>query len=85
MARSGPSLAAKIPTAGGSCTGWWSASRRQQGAYLALLPDEFTFYVPGTQPLRVAHGVPGRNRVGFYRSQSDAAIAAEIEHVRERR
>jgi hypothetical protein len=55
----------------------------QQGAYLAVLPDECTFYVPGTQPLRISHGVPGRNRVGFYRSQSDAAIAAEIDHVRE--
>jgi predicted phosphodiesterase len=55
----------------------------QQGAYLAMLPDECTFYVPGTQPLRIAHGVPGRNRVGFYRGQSDAAMAAEIDGVRE--
>jgi len=55
-----------------------------QGAYLALLPDDLTVYIPGTQPLRMAHGVPGRNRVGFYRAQSDAAIAAEIERVAER-
>ena len=54
-----------------------------QGAYLALLPDELTVYVPGAQPLRVAHGVPGRNRVGFYRSQADSAVAAEIGHVHE--
>ena len=31
-----------------------------QGAYLAMLPDERTLYIPGTQPLRIAHGVPGR-------------------------
>jgi len=55
----------------------------QQGAYLAMLPDECTCYVPGAQPLRIAHGVPGRNRVGFYRAQPAAAIAAEIDHVRE--
>lgn len=55
-----------------------------QGAYLAALPDDLTLYLPGTQPLRIAHGVPGRNRVGFYRSQPDSAIAAEITHVRER-
>ena len=63
----------------------WLVERIQpaQGAYLALLPDELTLYVPGAQPLRVAHGVPGRNRVGFYRSQADAAIAAEIEAVQE--
>lgn len=54
-----------------------------QGAYLGTLPDECTYYVPGTQPLRIAHGVPGRNRVGFYRAQPDAAIAAEIDGVRE--
>lgn len=54
-----------------------------QGAYLAMLPDERTLYVPGTAPLRIAHGVPGRNRVGFYRKQSDAAIVAEIEGVQE--
>lgn len=54
-----------------------------QGAYLAMLPDDCTFYVPGTQPLRIAHGVPGRNRVGFYREQPAAKIAAEIEAVAE--
>jgi predicted phosphodiesterase len=54
-----------------------------QGEYLGMLPDEHTFYVPGTMPLRIAHGVPGRNRTGFYRSQTDAAIAAEIRGVRE--
>lgn len=56
----------------------------QQGAYLAMLPDECTYYLAGTQPLRAAHGVPGRNRVGFYRSQPNASIAAEIDGVYER-
>lgn len=55
-----------------------------QGAYLAMLPDERTFYIPGTQPLRIAHGVPGRNRVGFYNGQAAAQIVAEIQGVGER-
>jgi predicted phosphodiesterase len=54
-----------------------------QGEYLAMLPDDCTLYLPSTAPLRIAHGVPGRNRTGFYRSQADAAIAAEILGVRE--
>ena len=54
-----------------------------QGNYLAMLPDERTFYLPGTQPLRIAHGVPGRNRVGFYTGQPEAQIAAEIQEVTE--
>ena len=53
-----------------------------QGQYLAMLPDDCTLYLPGTAPLRIVHGVPGRNRTGFYRSQADAAIAAEILGVR---
>jgi predicted phosphodiesterase len=56
----------------------------EQGNFLATLPDERTLYVPGTQPLRIAHGVPGRNRVGFYNEQREAKIAAEIHHVEER-
>ena len=58
--------------------------RPQQGAYLAMLPDERTFYLPGTQPLRIAHGVPGRNRVGFYNHQPVEQIFLEIHDVRER-
>lgn len=54
-----------------------------QGNYLAMLPDECTFYLPGTQPLRVAHGVPGRNRVGFYNDQPEAQIAGEIQEIQE--
>lgn len=54
-----------------------------QGAYLAMLPDERTLYIPGTQPLRIAHGVPGRNRVGFYNGQPDAQIVAEIRDINE--
>ncbi|MBX3012712.1 MAG: metallophosphoesterase family protein [Caldilineaceae bacterium] len=55
----------------------------EQGAYLATLPDERTFYFPGTRPIRIAHGVPGRNRVGFYNEQKDAEIAAELQSIRE--
>ena len=50
----------------------------EQGAYLAMLPDERTLYLPGTRPICVAHGVPGRNRVGFYSEQPAESIAAEI-------
>ena len=56
----------------------------EQGAYLAMLPDERTLYLPGTQPLRMAHGVPGRNRVGFYNEQPAEVIAVELTHVHER-
>ncbi|MFZ4660137.1 MAG: metallophosphoesterase family protein [Caldilineaceae bacterium] len=55
-----------------------------QGAYLAMMPDERTFYIPGAQPLRIAHGVPGRNRVGFHNRQTDAQIVPEIQGVGER-
>lgn len=53
----------------------------EQGAYLGMLPDERTLYIPGTQPVGIAHGVPGRNRVGFYNEQAAAAIAAELYQV----
>lgn len=54
-----------------------------QAAYLAMLPDDRTFYLSGAQPLRITHGLPGRNRVGLYRSQPDDKIAAELTDVRE--
>jgi len=53
----------------------------EQGGYLATLSDERTFYLAGTQPLRMAHGVPGRNRVGFYHEQADEKILAEIHDI----
>lgn len=52
-----------------------------QGTYLAMLPDQRIGYVPGTQPLCIAHGVPGRNRVGFYTHQTAEQIAAELTAV----
>ena len=55
----------------------------EQGNYLATLPDERTLYLPETEPLRIAHGVPGRNRVGFYNEQPQEKIAVEIESVQE--
>jgi hypothetical protein len=51
---------------------------------LAALPDDLTLYYAQTQPLRVAHGVPGRNRVGFYNEQAATAIAQEIQFVQEK-
>ncbi|HRW04497.1 MAG TPA: metallophosphoesterase [Caldilineaceae bacterium] len=55
----------------------------EQGAYLAMLPDERTLYLQNTQPVRVAHGVPGRNRVGFYNGQAAEEIVKEIQMVPE--
>lgn len=55
----------------------------EQGAYLAMLPDERTLYLPGTKPVRVAHGVPGRNRVGFYNQQPVEEIVKEIQLISE--
>ena len=52
-----------------------------QGAFLAMLPDDCSIYLPGTQPLRVAHGVPGRNRVGFYHGQSADDIVKDIDNI----
>ncbi len=52
--------------------------------YLATLPDERTFYFPRTQPMRMAHGVPGRNRVGFYQEMPADKILPEIRTIPER-
>lgn len=49
-----------------------------QAQYLASLPDERTLYFPATQPIRMAHGVPGRNRVGFYQQMPADKILLEI-------
>lgn len=56
----------------------------EQSAFLAMLPDERTFCFPGTQPLRMTHGLPGRNRVGLYRNQPEEKVAAELAGVQER-
>ena len=55
----------------------------EQGNYLAALPDELRLYYPGVEPIRVAHGVPGRNRTGFYNELPELSIVAEIEDIRE--
>lgn len=53
-------------------------------AYLAMLPDD---PAPSTcrahSPLRITHGLPGRNRVGLYHAQPDEKIAAELRDVQE--
>lgn len=41
----------------------------EYGQYLAELPDDLTLYYAGVQPLRIAHGVPGHHRWGFYENQ----------------
>ncbi len=63
----------------------WLAQRitPDQAAYLGMLPDERTLYLPGTQPIRVCHGMPGRNRVGFYAEQPAQAIARELTSIGE--
>lgn len=55
----------------------------EQARYLAALPDERTLYFPGTQPIRMAHGVPGRNRVGFYQQMPAEKILLEIRNIPE--
>ncbi len=53
----------------------------EQGAYLATLADDYTFYLPGAEPLRIAHGVPGRNRTGFYNEQPMEHVARDLQGV----
>lgn len=55
----------------------------EQGQYLAMLPDERAFFIPGTEPIRIAHGVPGSNRVGFYNGQPAEEIVSKIMTVQE--
>lgn len=63
----------------------WLAARMRpdQVAYLAMLPDERTLYLPKTQPVRITHGLPGRNKVGLHTAQSDEEIAAALAEVQE--
>ena len=53
----------------------------EQYAYLAMLPDERTFYLHGTQPICITHGIPGQNRIGFYPMQEDDEIIPHLENV----
>jgi predicted phosphodiesterase len=52
-----------------------------QGRYLALLPDERTLYLPGLQPIGMAHGIPGNNRVGFFNELPEAQVAEKLRPV----
>ena len=56
----------------------------EQAHYLAALPDEIRLQFLGAQPIRVAHGVPGRNRVGFYQNMPVEKIIPAIESIEER-
>lgn len=55
-----------------------------QAHYLAALPDDIRLQFLGAQPIRVAHGVPGRNRVGFYQNMPVEKIIPAIESIEER-
>ena len=55
----------------------------EQANYLAALPDELSLRFPGCRSIRVAHGVPGRNRVGFYQTMPAEKIIAEINTIDE--
>ena len=63
----------------------WLVKRvgKEQANYLAALPDELRLQFPGAQPIRVAHGVPGRNRVGFYQNMPAEKIIPEIDSIEE--
>lgn len=56
----------------------------EQTNYLAALPDELCLCFPGFQSIRVAHGVPGRNRVGFYQKMPAEKIIPELDAIEER-
>lgn len=55
----------------------------EQANYLAALPDELRLRFPGVQPIRAAHGVPGRNRVGFYQEMEAEKIVAAVGGIEE--
>ncbi len=55
--------------------------RPDQGVYLAALPDDMTLYFPGTEPIRLAHGIPGQHRFGFTEDMPDDEIAAALQDV----
>jgi predicted phosphodiesterase len=56
----------------------------EQANYLAALPDEIRLRFPGVQSIRAAHGVPGRNRVGFYQTMPPEKIIPAIDAIEER-
>ena len=55
--------------------------RPDQGCYLGMLPDERTLFLPGAEPISVAHGAPGQNRTGFYHETPNDQIAATLAGV----
>lgn len=63
----------------------WLVQRvgKEQANYLAALPDELRLQFPGAQPIRVAHGVPGRNRVGFYQDMPAEKVIPAIDTIEE--
>jgi predicted phosphodiesterase len=61
----------------------WLTTRmtRAQHNYLAMLPDDFTFLLPDAEPLRIAHGIPGNNQMGFTIEHSTAHIGERLQHI----
>ncbi|HEY81181.1 MAG TPA: hypothetical protein G4O05_08925 [Caldilineae bacterium] len=55
--------------------------RPDQGAYLAALPDDLTLFYPHTEPIRLAHGIPGNHRMGFSPDMPSERIAAAMENI----
>ncbi len=53
----------------------------EQGNYLASLPDELMLCFPGTEPLRITHGLPGVHRWGFNNSMPASSIADKLTGV----
>jgi len=55
--------------------------RPENGNYLAALPDDVSFYYPQAEPLRITHGAPGNNRMGFINRTPDEDILNAIHDV----
>jgi len=53
----------------------------ENGTYLAALPDDVAYYFPQSEPFRVAHGVPGNNRMGFINRTPAAEIISQIRDI----
>ncbi len=55
--------------------------RPENGNYLAALPDDMTYYYPQAEPIRITHGTPGNNRMGFVNRTPDEDILNAIRDI----
>ena len=53
----------------------------EHGAYLAALPDDLTLFYPEAEPVRITHGTPGHNRMGFSNRMPAEDIAVALRDV----